>query len=544
MNFMRWIGAATAAAVMGAGTMLHGAAAKEETATPIKHVIVIFQENNSFDHYFATYPFAENPKGETAFHAREDTPTVNGLIGPLLTNNPNVITVNAANQPVPPARLNPFRLDPKLNNVTCDNINAYDVEQEAYDHGLADQFQLTSTPPAPAAPAAPPVQATPACPPGLAMGYYDGNTVTALWNYAQNFAISDAFFDTEFGTTVMGHINLISGQTHQAGLPTGSADVAKKVTHGTIIANINPDPSLDDCITSAPSATIKMTGHNIGDLLSRAGVTWGWFYADFAPATPAAAGQPATCTDLYDAHYDPFTYYPQTANPHHLPPTSLAKIGHDGDQANHQYTLQNFFNAAAAGHLPAVSFLKAPFMQNGHPQKSDPLDEQTFLVDTINTLERMPEWSEMAIIIAYDDSDGWYDHVMPPIVNQSNDPALDHICGQAPLATPFPATAFNDRCGYGQRLPMLVISPYAKSNYVDHTTTDTTSIMRFIEDNWSLGRIDDLDHPGGIPAGQGSFDQLAGPIDMMFDFERPNFFPLFLNDKNGTVLLERPRRDE
>jgi phospholipase C len=523
MNVRRRLGTALALAAMGSGLLPQGAIANERTATPIGHVVVIFQENNSFDHYFATYPFAENPPGEIAFFARPGTPSINGLIGPLLTNNPNVLSVNAANQPIAPMRINPFRLDPKLNNVTCDNDNAYDVEQEAFDHGVADQFQLT-----------------PACQPGLSLGYYDGNTVTALWNYAQNFAMSDAFFDTEFGTTVMGHLNLISGQTHQAGLPTGSADVAKKVTHGTVIANINPDHSLDDCSTAASSATVKMTGHNVGDLLSRAGVTWGWFYADFAPATPATATQPATCTDVYDAHYDPFNYYPQTANPHHLPPASLDVVGHDGDQANHQYTLQTFFNAAAAGHMPAVSFLKAPFMQNGHPQKSDPRDEQTFLVDTINALQRLPEWRDMAIIIAYDDSDGWYDHVMPPIVNQSNDPALDHICGQAPLAIPFPATAFNDRCGYGQRLPMLVISPYAKRNFVDHTTTDTTSILRFIEDNWALGRIDDLDHPGGTPAGQGSFDQLAGPIDLMFDFDRPNFFPLFLNDQNGTVVFGRP----
>ena len=541
MNFKRWVGAALVGGVLGWG--MQGVAAHGEksgaTATPIGHVVVIFQENNSFDHYFATYPYAANPRGETPFVAEPGTPTVNGLIGPLLSNNPNVISVDASNQPVAPTQLNPFRLDPKVNNVTCDNDNAYDVEQEAYDRGTADQFQLTSATPAPATPAAPPVQATPACPPGLSLGYYDGNTVTALWNYAQHFAMSDAFFDSEFGTTVMGHINLISGQTHQAGLAAGgSADVAGKVTNGTIIANINPDHSLDDCITSASSATVKMTGHNIGDLLSRRHVTWGWFYADFAPATPATATQPATCTDLYDAHYDPFTYYPQTANPHHLPPSSIAAVGHDGDQANHQYTLDTFFRAATAGNLPQVSFLKAPYTQNGHPQKSDPLDEQAFLVDTINKLERLPEWRDMVIIITYDDSDGWYDHVVPPIVNQSNDPALDHICGQAPLATPFPATAYNDRCGYGTRLPMLVISPYAKRNYVDHTTTDTTSIIRFVEENWDLGQIDDLDHPGGTPAGQGSFDQLAGPIYAMFDFDRPSNEPLFLNDRNGTVLAK------
>src|SRR5271165_6163865 len=137
--------------------------------------------------------------------------------------------------------------------------------------------------------------------------------------------------------------------------------------------------------------------------------------------------------------------------------------------------------------------------ETGHPQDGSTLSEQTFLVDTINALQKSKYWPSMAIIVTYDDSDGWYDHVMSPIVNQSNDaPTEDSICGTVPLA----AGAFNDRCGYGQRLPFLVISPYAKRNYVDHAILDTTSVPRFIEDNWQLGRIDSLDNPSGAPAGQ------------------------------------------
>jgi hypothetical protein len=173
--------------------------------------------------------------------------------------------------------------------------------------------------------------------------------------------------------------------------------------------------------------------------------------------------------------------------------------------------------AAARHNLPAVSYLKAPLVQHGQPAKSDPLDEQTLLVETINQLQTLPEWAHIAIVITWDDSDGWYDHVVPPIVNQSNDSSLDHLCGQPPALTapfvtsalPFPATAYNDRCGYGQRLPMLVISPFAKHSYVDRTITDTTSILRFIEDNWETGRIDSLDHPSGTPEGQASFDSIA-----------------------------------
>ena len=117
-------------------------------------------------------------------------------------------------------------------------------------------------------------------------------------------------------------------------------------------------------------------------------------------------------------------YYSMIANPHHLPPTKVAMIGNT-DQANHQYDLSDFWNAAENGNLPAVSFLKAPRYQNGHAGYSDPIDEQHFLVSTINHIEELPEWSDIAIIISYDDSYDWYDHMMPPIISQSNDPKYD-----------------------------------------------------------------------------------------------------------------------
>jgi phospholipase C len=166
-----------------------------------------------------------------------------------------------------------------------------------------------------------------------------------------------------------------------------------------------------------------MTGHNVGDLLNNAGITWGWFYADFT-AQPGSTSTHAVCSSNYDVHYDPFQYYPSTVNPHHLPPTSTALIGRQGDQANHQYDLNSFSAALNAGNLPAVSFLKAPSTATGHPQDGSTLSEQTFLVDMVNTLQKSKYWPSMAIIITYDDSDGWYDHVMPPIVNRSNDPSV------------------------------------------------------------------------------------------------------------------------
>lgn len=460
-------------------------AAAEDPATPIRHVVVIFGENISFDHYFGTYPNATNPPGESAFKAKPGTPTVNGLTPELLTTNPNLT--------------NPARLDPSM-AITCDNDNHYLDEQKAYDGGLLDKFvQDTSA-------------AGTGCTPGLAMDYYDGNTVTALWNYAQHYALSDNFFDTEFGTTVMGHLNLISGQTHTASV----ASIKNKVANGSVIANV--EAGVDDCVTTATGTPVVMTGENVGDLLNARGIHWGWFYADF-PQSPNNQPLPfASCPSTYNSHYDPFQYYETTSNPHHLPPTSVSVIGTASDQANHQYALTDFWNAVNHHNLPTVSFLKASKPQTGHPADSTPLAEQTFLVNTINALMRLDEWRDMAIILTYDDSDGWYDHVMPPIVNQSNDATYDALLGPGLCGTP-KAGSYLDRCGYGARLPLVVISPFAKRNYVNHTLTDTTSILRFIEDNWNLGRIGDQ-----------SFDALAGSILDSFDFTSES--------RNGTLQLD------
>jgi phospholipase C len=158
--------------------------------------------------------------------------------------------------------------------------------------------------------------------------------------------------------------------------------------------------------------------------------------------------------------------------------------------------------------MPAVSFIKAPTYQDGHPIDSTPVDEQNFLVHTINRLQSLPDWNSTAIIITYDDSGGWYDHVLPPIVSQSNDPANDGLLGNVGLCGHAPAGSYlQDRCGYGPRLPLLIISPYAKTNFIDHGITDQSSILRFIEDNWSIGRIGDQ-----------SFDSKAGSLANMFDF--------------------------
>ena len=473
------------------------------TTTPIKHLVVIFQENVSFDHYFGTYPNALNPPGEPSFQAAPDTPSVNGLSDALLTTNPNAF--------------NPQRLDPLVPSqlVTCDQDHGYTDEQKAFDHGLMDKFVES-------------VAGSSCTDKSIVMDYYDGNTVTALWNYAQHFAMSDNSYSTNFGPSTVGALNLISGQTHGATTP----DIAGVVSNGTVIGDPRPLAANDDCtVASAPKAA--MSGTNVGDLLNNQNITWGWFQGGFKPssvvngvavcATSHMNVAGATVKD-YIPHHEPFQYYTSTANPHHLPPSSTAMIGQT-DQANHQYDLTAFWAAADSGHQPAVSFLKAAAYQDGHAGYSDPLDEQTFLVNTINHLEQLPTWRSTAVVIAYDDSDGWYDHVMGPIVSQSNS-ADDALTGPGSCGTA-KAGAYQDRCGYGPRLPLLVISPFARSNFVDGSITDQSSILRFIEDNWSLGRI-----------GNQSFDALAGRLNNLFDFshrgdDEDHVQRLFLDPSTG-----------
>ena len=506
------------------------------TATPIKHVVVLFDENESFDHYFGTYPYAANTDG-SPFHAKPGTSMVNGLyskitpsgpVGPLLTDNPNLY--------------NPERLTAS-EALTCDQNHAYQPEQEAYDGGKADKFVQDTESSSDCNVDAPAEFSQP----GLVMDYYDGNTVTALWNYAQNYAMSDNNYDSDFGPSSPGAINLASGNDGggYAVSPTTGAKVSDPGSVGSVDSNGvgtiygDLDPAYDACSDSSHTSTNPvgvLTGQNIGNLLNARHVTWGWFQGGFAPTGTNAAGYQVCGSEHeniggaevqdYVPHHDPFQFYASTANPEHLAPTSEAAIGRT-DQANHQYDLSDFYETLKDGNMPAVSFLKPAAYQNGHPGNSDPIDEQHFLVSTINQIEESKYWASTAIIITYDDSDGWYDHVAPPIVNGSHDSTVDEaICD----TTPVRLGTRNDRCGFGPRLPLLVISPYTRDNYVSNNLTDQASIINFIEQNWL--------HNERI--GDGSYDAVSGSLDApggVLNFRtRPHFRPVILNPTTGEVV--------
>jgi phospholipase C len=595
--------AATAFALaVGPGTAA-SADSGPATTTPIKHLVVIFQENVSFDHYFGTYPNAANSSGQP-FTAAPGTPSVDGLTSLLLTANPNGV--------------NPRRYDPaNVNDVlTCDQDHNYSDEQKAFDGGAMDRFPQTvgnGTGKSPEGNN---------CVPGDVMNYYDGNTTTALWNYAQRYAMSDNSYGTTFGPSSPGAINLASGNTggvdmtHTANNPSiataasPNADLAADGQGGFSLTS-DAQPYWDDCSTRD---AVAMSGTNIGDELNAAGLSWGWFQGGFRPTTTFADAAAATghagqstatfivdefknggfnnsvphssnqgiCNavhpvgadltapltagtgqygykDDYIPHHEPFEYYATTANPHHLtlptradgsvPVKALRSIGADTqhyvdgqpqfDTPNHQYDTSDFdqlVGAIGAGDLPpsalpAVSFLKAGGYQDGHGAYSDPIDEQQFVVNEINALQKTPDWNSTAVIIAYDDSDGWYDHAYSGVTNPSSTVA-DALTGTGACGTGKPLAGQQGRCGYGPRMPFLVISPWAKRNAVDHTLTDQSSIPRFVEDNWSLPRI------------AGSFDAVAGSLNGLFNFaakkgkgaaygNAPNAEPFLLDPLTG-----------
>ncbi len=376
---------------------------------------------------------------------------------------------------------------------------------------------------------------------GLVLGYYDGNTVTALWNYAQNFAMNDNSYGTTFGPSTPGAINLVSGQTDGVSFNSDAAYAVVPDGNGGYTDIDDADPQGDVC---SGSAQLQFAGKNIGDSLNTAGVSWGFFEGGFDltivnPNGSMGCNRSHTSAvtgvkkDDYIPHHQPFQYYVSTQNLQHTRPTSVQMIGKQGDAGNHQYDIHDFFDAVSAGNFPSVSFLKAPGYQDGHAGYSDPLDEQTFIVDTINFLMNRPEWKDTAVVISYDDSDGWYDHQMGAILNQSQTSADmlngPGFCGMAPpVLAGVTGMHAQGRCGYGPRLPLMVISPWTRPNIVDHTVTDQTSMIRFIEDNWLWNQR----------IGQGSYDQVANSIESMFTFVQPNSCArtVILSDETGEVM--------
>ena len=274
------------------------------------------------------------------------------------------------------------------------------------------------------------------------MGYFDGNTVTALWNYAQHFALSDNSFGTTFGPSTPGALNLVAGR-RRYGASRRRRRHSNVHRAAAVYRRPRPAASTTAPTPAAASAAID-AAPNVGDLL-----TAGRRHAGAGSRAASRAATPWTSrTAVCDRHRPepgrhrrrrlrgpprPFQYFASTANPHHLPPSSDAAIGHD-DQANHQYDLADFWTARrrrrpARRQLPQGAGLPGrppgaelrPARRAGLPGR----DAQPAPADC-------REWPSTAVVLAWDDSDGWYDHQFPPNVHHSHNAALDTLYGVSP----------------------------------------------------------------------------------------------------------------
>ncbi len=393
------------------------------------------------------------------------------------------------------------------------------------------------------------------------MGYYDGNTVTAMWNYAQHFAMSDNAYTDTYGPSTPGALEVVAGQTNGMQIVKTSKQPFTLATYSYYVADgqggntmINDvDPAYDIC--SSATDQVLMTRPEHRRPAQREEHLLGQLHGRLRPRRPRNANGTTGCkrstfsatvastvTD-YIPHHAWFQYYASTANPTHARPSAVAAIGHsleaDGktaEPANHEYDLSDFFAAVKAGNYPAVSYLKAPAYQDGHPGYSDPLDEQAFVAKVVNFLQQQPDWKNTAVIVAWDDSDGWYDHAYANPTAASFDAQADQLngpgkCGTGTAPLGVGGKPVNGRCGPGTRIPFLVISPWAKANYVGKTRISQASVVRFIEDNWL----------GGERIGAGSFDASSGAIDDLFDFKGAGANPaLYLDPVQGTSVSAPP----
>jgi phospholipase C len=417
-----------------------GAGAAGRGIEKINHVVVIYQENWSFDGLYGRFPGAN---GRTS--ASPTLPQVDRSGAPLatlprpLTNGmpgatPGPDTRFPSDMPVAPYNLNTYV---KPGERTGDLVHRYYQEQNQIDGGRMDRFVSGSDNP------------------GLVLSYYDATDMPE-GQLARQFTMADNFFHAAFGGSFLNHVWLVCACT-----PTWPDAPA------ALRAELNPDGSLkkDGQVTpdgfavntsysvnaphpaSATALVPNQTLPTIGDRLSDRGVSWTWYAGGW---NDALAGKPDA---LFQFHHQPFVFFANYAD------GTEAKKVHLRDETDFLADLQG-------GRLPSVSFVKPIGSDNEHPGYASLVRGQQHVADVVTAVTQSRFWSDTAIFITYDEHGGRYDHVAPPVV---------------------------DRWGPGVRVPTIVISPYARRGYVDHTLYDSTSILAFIENRWAIPPLTERD---------------------------------------------------
>jgi phospholipase C len=421
----------------------------------INHVVVIYQENWSFDSLYPNFPGANgiDQAGATIQQVDKDDKPYVTLPQPL-----NTSFSPAVPDPRFPADLPVAPFDTAkyvgANQLTGDAVHRYYHEQYQIDGGKMDKF----------------VAWTDAA--GLVMSYYDATNMPE-GKLAQQFTMLDNFFHAAFGGSFLNHQFLICACAPTwADAPTNI--VAQLDSNGIMTKDgqVTPDGfaiNTSYTINSPHPANVadksllvpEQTAPTVGDRLSEQNVSWAWYSGGWNTAVLGHADP------LFQYHHQPFAYYANFAD------------GTPG-RADHLKDEQDFYTDVSGGKLPAVTFIKPLGPDNEHPGYATLLTGQQHVADLVSTIQNSRYWNDTAIIITYDEHGGRWDHVAPPVI---------------------------DRWGPGLRVPTIVISPFAKKGFVDHTQYDTTSILRFIEERWNLQPL-------------GTRDAAAGDLSTAFDFSQ------------------------
>jgi phospholipase C len=403
-------------------------------AQKINHVIVIYQENWSFDGLFGFFPGADGigQAGEAVKQVMKSGKSYSRLPRPVNTylKPPAIDPRFPKSLPVAPFNL---ALYVKPNEKTGDLVHRFFQEQYQINGGRMDKFVAWSD-------AA-----------GLAMSYYNAADGPE-GQLARRFTLADRFFHAAFGGSFLNHIWLICACTPQ--WPEAPKDerieldddgILKKdgaVTPdgyavNTVFPMNRPHPAR---ITDPGRLLPRQTVPTIGERLSDKGISWAWYSGGW---DDAMAGNP---DPSFQYHHQPFNYFDAYAD------DTPAK-------AEHLRDISDFTEALGNGKLPAVSFVKPLGLNNEHPGYTDLMQGQAYVKSLVDSVMASPYWKETVVIITYDENGGRWDHVAPPVI---------------------------DRWGPGTRVPAIIVSPYARKGYIDHTPYDTTSILKFIETRWNL----------------------------------------------------------
>jgi phospholipase C len=440
----------------------------------IGHVIVIVQENWSFDSLYGNFPGADG-----FANAGNAAPQVDRTGQPYATLPQPLNSTLTPPGPDPrfPANLpnQPFRTAPYVpaDQKTGDLVTRFYQEQLQIDAGKMDKFVAYGGSG------------------GLPLSYYDATNLPE-GELAHQFTLDDHFFHAAYGGSFLNHFwlicacspvwpnapaNVVANLDAQGHLVTDGAVTPDGYAVNTVYSVNRPHPA---SITNPTQLLPEQTMPTVGDRLSARDVSWAWYAGGW---NNALAGHP---DPLFQFHHQPFAYFQNYAD------NTPGRTAHLKDE-------QDFLGALHSGNLPAVSFIKPLGEDNEHPGYASLLQGQEHVASLVRAVQQSRYWSNAVVIITYDENGGFWDHVAPP-----------HV----------------DRWGPGTRVPTIIVSPFARRGYVDHTQYDTTSILKLIESRWRLAPLGTRDAAANNLANALNFNQPAQPAG--FDLARTSLFGLAL----------------